>query len=72
MKISALILSFLSLASNVASEMTPEKHIEFARKLWEPITKGNFDVKNLNLDMFADDVIFRDRGVQMWLERRPW
>ena len=59
MKISAFFLSFLSLATSVASQMTAEKHIELAHKLWDPITKGHFAVKNLNFDMFADDVIYR-------------
>jgi hypothetical protein len=59
MKISALILTFLSLATSVASQMTAEKHIKLFHELWEPVSKGNFAVKNLNLDMFADDVIYR-------------
>jgi hypothetical protein len=59
MKISAFFLSFLSLATSVASQMTAKKHLELFHELWEPVTKGHFAVKNLNLDMFADDVIYR-------------
>ena len=60
MKTYTLIIGFLSLATSVASQMTAEKHIELFHKLWDPVTKGHFAVKNINLDMFADDVIFRD------------
>ena len=59
MKISAFSLSFLSLATSVASQITAEKHMELFHELWDPVTKGHFSVKNLNLDMFADDVICR-------------
>jgi hypothetical protein len=59
MKISALILSFLSLATSVASQITAEKHLELFHELWDPITKGRFAVRNTNFDMFADDVIYR-------------
>jgi hypothetical protein len=60
MNISALFLGSLSLATSVASQMTAEKHIELFHKLWDPVTKGNFAVKNINLDMFADDAILRN------------
>ena len=60
MKTYTLIIGFLSLATSVASQMTAEKHIELFHKLWDPVTKGHFAVKNINIDMFADDVIFRD------------
>ena len=59
MNISVLILSFLLLASSVVSQMTAEKHLELFHELWDPVTKGHFAVKNFNLDMFADDVIYR-------------
>ena len=60
MKPSTLILNLLSLATSVASQMTAEKHIELFHEVWDPVTKGHFAVKNLNLDMLADDIIFRD------------
>ena len=60
MNLSTLILSFLSLATGVASHITAEKHLELFHELWDPVTKGHFAFKKIDLDMFADDIIFRD------------
>ena len=60
MKTSTSVLSFLSLATGVASQITAEKRIELFHEVWDPVTKGHFSFKNLNPEMFADDVIFRD------------
>ena len=60
MNLSTLILSFLSLATGVASHITAEKHLKLFHELWDPVTKGHFAFKKIDLDMFVDDIIFRD------------
>ena len=60
MKTSAFFLSSLYLATSVASQMTAEKHIELFHELWGPVTMGHFAVKNINIDMFADDATLRN------------
>jgi hypothetical protein len=60
MNFTTLILSFLSLATGVVSQITAEKHLQLFHEHWDPVTKGPFALKNFNLDLIADDCIVRN------------